>query len=130
MPEGHPAFALDLSGDGSVLAAWSQGTGEFVFFDQGKGQAPGRAEAAGMSLRTIAPLSGGAMLALSLDGQVLAAHDGRNGSGGVSNGKTARAPSSPQPLGCRPSRGSSSGCGPTMAGRCAGTCCAANRSAT
>lgn len=72
MPGGHPAFALGLSGDGSVLVAWSQGTGEFVFFDQ----TPDKGQAQGMSLRIAAPLAGGAMLAMSPDGQALAAYDG------------------------------------------------------
>ncbi len=70
MPEGHPAFALGVSADGGVVVAWAQGTGEFVFFDQDNGTDRGTA------LRITAPLAGGAMLALSPDGQALAAHDG------------------------------------------------------
>lgn len=72
MPGGHPAFALAISADGASLVAWSQGTGEFVFFDvAGRG-----AEAVGKTLPMSAPLAGSAMLALSGDGRTLAAVDG------------------------------------------------------
>lgn len=70
MPDGHPAFALGVSANGGVVVAWAQGTGEFVFFDQDNGTAKSQA------LRIPAPLAGGARLALSANGQTLAAHDG------------------------------------------------------
>lgn len=76
MPEGHPAFALGLSADGGVLAAWAQGKGEIVFFDlapaltQGRGGSP-----MPKAVRLAAPLHGDAALTLSSDGQTLAAHD-------------------------------------------------------
>lgn len=72
MPGGHPAFALGHSADGRVLAAWSQGTGEVVFFDLASGSAEDQAR----PLRLAAPLSGEVMLTLSADGQILVAHDG------------------------------------------------------
>ena len=71
MPEGHPAYALALARDGSVLAAWAQGVGRLVFFDV---LAPGcPASIVQTAMR------GQISLSLSASGTTLAAQDADGG---------------------------------------------------
>ena len=67
MPEGHPAYALALAKQGTVLAAWAQGLNQLVFFDLTKAGCP--ASAVEVALR------GQLKLTLSASGAFLAAQD-------------------------------------------------------
>ncbi|MBA4358282.1 MAG: hypothetical protein C0405_11235, partial [Desulfovibrio sp.] len=67
MPGGHPAYALALSRDGSVLAAWAQGVQQLVSFDL---RTPGCPATAAKS-----SLQGRISMTLSSTGAFLAAQD-------------------------------------------------------
>ncbi|GEM_PF-1172928 len=67
MPEGHPAYALALAKQGTILAAWAQGLNQLVFFDLTKAGCP--ASAVEVALR------GQLKLTLSASGTFLAAQD-------------------------------------------------------
>jgi len=67
MPGGHPAYALALAKNGSVLAGWAQGVNRLVFFDLTAPNCP--ASAVESALR------GQISLTLSASGAFLAAQD-------------------------------------------------------
>ena len=67
MPEGHPAYALALAREGTVLAAWAQGLNRLVFFDLTRPGCP--ASSVEVALR------GQLKLTMSASGAFLAAQD-------------------------------------------------------
>jgi len=67
MPGNHPAYALALAKEGSVLAAWAQGVNRLVFFDLSPPGCPASI--------TEAAMQGQISLTLSASGAFLAAQD-------------------------------------------------------
>lgn len=82
MPDSHPAYALALSKNGSLLAAWAQGVSRLVFFNLNEKDCPAT------SVET--PLSGHISLTLNASGEYLAAQDsaGNVWLGSAGNGTT------------------------------------------
>ncbi|MBU1228385.1 MAG: WD40 repeat domain-containing protein [Proteobacteria bacterium] len=82
MPDNHPAYALALSKNGNLLAAWAQGVNRLVFFDLQSAGCPAS------SVETT--LSGRISLTLNASGEFLAAQDsaGNVWLGSAGNGRT------------------------------------------